>query len=250
MKGYLKMVNRNLLETMYDYSGLGSWAVWESEREDGSFKNDKDIKIDIDFSLYKNELQKTNTVILAMNPGGTFIEKDAETATRKIKFGDYNWGNFHSQGGNDSRLAEALRNTPEWGSYMTDIFPIVGSDSETITKFINNKKNENVVQRLIHEFDEEMLLLFSGKSEIELLCIGDKSFKWAKKFLVGRNSKISGLKNTYKIYQLPHYSGSANGSISKKCVDLGFKKKEDKLEAKHYSKLFSNTLTEQRLKSK
>lgn len=210
---------KDYIECMKNYSALASWAVWESNSNDGEFKKEKDLVENINFSNYKSCLQKSNTVFLAMNPGGTFNEDEAKKATRIRKASKRSWSNFHNVGkSRDYLLAQAIKNTPEWGSYMTDIFPIVGSDSSVITKFINSKENKEIVEKLILEFDEEMSLLFSKDKEVKLLCIGKSSYNWANKFLV--NSNIP-LKKTYKTFYLPHYSGANNGGIKNKAIELG-----------------------------
>ncbi|MGX6969566.1 hypothetical protein [Vagococcus bubulae] len=209
----------NKIERMRGYSALASWAVWESNRADGEFKNEADLVEDIDFSIYEDQLKKSNTIFVAMNPGGEFDEEKAKLATRKIENKERPWNNFHNVGrSRDYLLAQAIKGTPEYGSYMTDFFPIVGSNSSTITKFINSIDNKELLERLILEFDEEISLLLPKEKEIRLLCIGKKPYEWSEKFLI--NSKLK-LKKTYKIFYIPHYSGANNGGIKNEAEKLG-----------------------------
>mgnify|MGYP003357852034 FL=1 len=60
----------NLLNIMEEYSWLASWAIWESVNPTTNFSSSKDIKENIDFNDYQNDLQKNNIVIIDMNPGG------------------------------------------------------------------------------------------------------------------------------------------------------------------------------------
>lgn len=197
---------QDYLKRMQNYSDLSSWAVWESHREDGSFTEEKDMNENIDFSKYKSELQKSNYILLAMNPGGEFSEEAANNSSRKSNKNDRPWSNFHNQGrSRDYLLAEAIRQTKLSGSYMTDIFPIVGSDSKIVEKFINDKKNIKLAARLIKEFDEEINQLLPNYEEVILFCIGRTTEKWALKFL-GKNKLKLDLNKKYDVHYLPHYS--------------------------------------------
>ncbi len=68
----------NYLKKMENYSGLGSWAIWKSIRKDGSFQKEQDLDTEMNFEFYVEDLQKSNTVFLAMNPGGEFNEEEAK----------------------------------------------------------------------------------------------------------------------------------------------------------------------------
>lgn len=209
----------NKVEKMKNYSALGSWAIWESNRNDGEFIQEADLVEDIDFIKYENQLQKSNTVFVAMNPGGEFDKGKSKLSTRKKEDKERPWNNFHNVGrSRDYLLAQAIKNTPESGSYMTDFFPIIGSDSAKVKKFINSKENKELVEKLVLEFDEEISLLLPQEKEVRLICIGNTPFDWAKKFLI--NPEIP-LKKDYKIFKIPHYSGSNNGGIKRKAEELG-----------------------------
>ncbi|WP_285123140.1 hypothetical protein, partial [Lactococcus petauri] len=111
---------------MEEYSALASWAIWESTRYDGGFHKESDLVMDIDFTKYEDDLQKSNTVFVAMNPGGEFDKDKSKLSTRKRNSIERSWNNFHNVGrSRDYLLAQAIKSTPESGSYMTDFFPIV-----------------------------------------------------------------------------------------------------------------------------
>lgn len=201
----------NILERMNGYSKLSSWAMWESNNSNGLLEKEKDLKEDIDFNKYIDILQPSNFVILAMNPGGIYNKDDAKKATRKIVNNKRQWSNFHNIGrSRDYLLGRAMMETKLKGSYMTDLFPIEGSASNDVKKFINNKDNIGIVNRLIEEFDEEMTCLIPNHQEVRLICLGSTVEKWAKVFLVGNNK----LNKTYYIYKLPHYSSSNQKQVS------------------------------------
>lgn len=209
----------NRIEQMEEYSALASWAIWESTRDDGEFHKESDLVMDIDFTKYEDDLQKSNTVFVAMNPGGEFDKEKSKLSTRKRNATERSWNNFHNIGrSRDYLLAQAIKSTPESGSYMTDFFPIVGSKSSEIKKFINSKENKELIENLVLEFDEEMLTLLPEESEVRLLCIGKQSFEWANKFLL---QEVFPLQKSYSIFYLPHYSGSNNGGISRMAKELG-----------------------------
>ncbi|OAZ17659.1 hypothetical protein V425_01120 [Lactococcus lactis RTB018] len=118
----------NKIDRMEEYSALSSWAIWESIRPDGEFTKEKDlVKVkDIDFSKYEHRLQKSNTIFVAMNPGGKFDEEKSKLATRKREDTEKPWNNFHNGGSsNDHLLAQAIKDTPESGSYITDFFQLL-----------------------------------------------------------------------------------------------------------------------------
>ncbi|UKA63385.1 hypothetical protein [Arthrobacter sp. FW306-04-A] len=60
------------------------------------------------------------STILGLNPGESSVERRP-------------WQNFHTAGRpNDHLLAEAFRDTPYWGAYMTDLVSEVNSKSATL----------------------------------------------------------------------------------------------------------------------
>jgi len=67
-----------------------------------------------------DEVLHARSVILALNPGESSVERRP-------------WQNFHtSPRHNDHFLAEAFRETPHWGAYMTDLLTEVNSKSNTL----------------------------------------------------------------------------------------------------------------------
>ena len=199
----------DILKRMEAYSDLGSWAIWESNNN--LFTKEEDLNKNINFKTYINELQPSNYVILAMNPGGMFDEQQAKKATRKSSSNSRKWSNFHNIGkSRDYLLAAAIMDTKLKGSYMTDLFPFIGSDSNIIEKFVNNSKNNDIVSRIVNEFDEEMSCLLPNQNEVILICLGRKVESWANKYLV-QNLKIQ---KEYKAYYFQHYSKSNCKNVS------------------------------------
>lgn len=223
----------NILEKMEPYSGLSSWAMWESNNPNGLLEKEKDLVEDMDFNKYVSILQPSNYIILAMNPGGVYNEEVARKSTRKISAINRKWSNFHNIGrSRDFLLGRAIMETKLKGSYMTDLFPIVGSKSDVIKKFINDKNNKLFVSNLIKEFDEEMNCLLPNEKEIRLICIGKDVYNWANKLLVENKN----LKFKYKTYEFPHYSAANSAQVSNK-----------ENSEKFYSKVIKQKIKEQQL---
>lgn len=207
-----------ILERMAEFSELSSWAIWESSSENKVFEKESDMNPNIDFSNYTEQLQKTNIVFVAMNPGGTFSEEEAKNATRKVDEPKEKWLSFHTRGrSRDYLLAHAIMGTKAEGSYITDFYPIRGSKSEKVIDFVDKPENNDLKKELIKEFDEEITKLFKGKEvdEVNLICIGKDTYNWAVDNLVNGN-----FKNVYKAFRINHYS-SENRWLGKYAKEMG-----------------------------
>lgn len=99
---------------MTPYEMTASWVVWPPSE---SYHRTSDISFpggDFDGVLH------ARSIILGLNPGESSVERRP-------------WQNFHtSPRHNDHFLAEAFRDTPYWGSYMTDLLAEVNSKSNTL----------------------------------------------------------------------------------------------------------------------
>lgn len=202
------------IERMKDYSALASWAIWERSSDGISFN--KDSELNVNFEAHRDELQLGNTVFLGLNPAGKFVSEEAQNATRRVS--DKNaWNNFHNKGkNNDYSLAEAIMNTKEKGSYMTDLFPFVGGSSREVEKFVKKIENRELIKRLIIEFDEEMSLLNLDK--INLICLGITTLNLANEFLL--YSPDIKIKNFYQTYFIPHHSTAGKNTVKKNAKKL------------------------------
>lgn len=233
----------NLLNTMEEYSWLASWAIWESLNPTTNFSSSKDIKENIDFNDYQNDLQKNNIVIIAMNPGGESNISDLQNVTRKRKESINSWKNFHSRGrSNDHHLASAFNDSKARGAYMTDFFPIVGSDSSKITDVIDTLKSEEPeqIKRLVKELDDELSTLLPTYNEVNLICLGSVAEKWAKTFLSNPKTKYEDLNKTYNVYKVFHHSPLAESHRKKYAVKHNIEN--------NYATIIKKQLEEQGLK--
>lgn len=101
--------SRELLARMNDYATTASWAVWHDD--------------DITFPDSPAGLHN-DAVLIAGNPGNA-----AHDAARPP------WMNFHTgRLHNDHFLAAALRGTPLWGGYMTDLYSQVTSRPDDVDR--------------------------------------------------------------------------------------------------------------------
>ena len=180
------------------YSDVGSWAVWD-EQLDKLKSNMGNMAWAKDEEKLCSELNP-NFVFVGLNKSKRPKEKsEDENSNAKIP-----WKNFHSgySGGNSFKLRYALKGTPFWGAYMTDIIKVVrDNDSNKFVPAINTnseemlaaiKKDITILERNIKKFKEEISLL--GGNPV-IVALGDKAHKLLKS-----------LEGKYKIEKLPHYS--------------------------------------------
>ena len=89
--------SRELLARMNDYATTASWAVWHDD----------------DITFPDNPVGLHGDVVLIAGNPGNAADDDGRTP----------WMNFHTgRRHNDHFLAAALRGTPLWGGYMTDLY--------------------------------------------------------------------------------------------------------------------------------
>jgi hypothetical protein len=119
-------MDRMSFERMSPYADHGSWAVWGplgrnpaqpfTATSDISFPELADGGLDRLLPFLN-----TRAVIVGLNPGNAYDPGRAP------------WDGHHYGGrSNDHLSAEAFRDTPYWGSYLTDLFRIVESDSRVL----------------------------------------------------------------------------------------------------------------------
>lgn len=204
---------KNYLDIMKDYASLSSWAIWESKNNE-KFEKEADMEVGIDFNKYKDKLQKSNFVVLGLNPGNYKDQAREKFFSRKEKLDVKKWNNFHNDGrSRDYLLAEAIRGTVVEGSYMTDLLSVYCSDSSKISSIVKNNKDK-IIESII-EFDESMSKLIDESDTIRLICLGTKTYYYASRFLEKNKLNIN-LKKKYLAYKFPHYSG-ANRHVSNDC---------------------------------
>ena len=160
------------------YGLLASWAVW-AEVGDSPKSNMGDLSIFDDPSI-----------IDSLNENIVFVGLNISRGSIKIPL-----ANFHdpSPRATDFKTRFALKSTPYWGGYMTDIIKNYDEiDSGKIPSFL--KDNPKVETENIKAFEEELADLESQDPLIA--AFGGLAFKILK-----RN-----FEDKYRILPLPHYA--------------------------------------------
>ncbi|MDB4071208.1 hypothetical protein N9512_01965 [Amylibacter sp.] len=173
----------NLIKEKYGL--LSSWAVW-AEASDKPKSNMGDLSIfnDPQTIEYLNE----NIIFVGLNISRGSIKEP--------------FANFHDANprATDFKTRYALKNTPYWGGYMTDIIKNYSEvDSGQIPKYL--KDNPDIEANNIKVFEEELDDL--GSENPLIIAFGTLTFK-----ILLRN-----FKRRYKIKKIPHYA--SHGSKEK-----------------------------------
>ncbi|BCT78093.1 hypothetical protein SCMU_39350 [Sinomonas cyclohexanicum] len=180
----------SLLDKMAPWELTASWAVWpRSER----YSRTSDISFpsgDLAGVLH------ARSIVLGLNPGESAVERTP-------------WQNFHTgPRHNDHFLAEAFRDTPHWGAYMTDLLTQVNSKSKTLDL------SEEIIVRDVGVLAEQLLVL-----EVDdpiFILIGART-AWAFKQHQSALAEALGLA-TVRSAKVPHYS-AANGRMHRNRPD-------------------------------
>ncbi len=166
------------------YGPLASWAIW-AEQGDTPKSNMGDLSI-LDPDVDKNLLSKLNPniVLVALN-----FAADIEHEP---------WDNFHKYRphATDFKTRYALRDTPLWGAYMTDIlknYPEV--DSQKVLSHI--KKHPELEQQNITSFRQELEDV--GSTNPRLIAFGNIVNDILKRNLA-----------EFEIIKIPHYAHRMN----------------------------------------
>ncbi|WP_334330473.1 uracil-DNA glycosylase family protein [Companilactobacillus sp. HBUAS59699] len=173
------------------FNTVDSWAIWnkpetslnnksaaEREKLFGESYQPESFPEDALTDNIAEKLQNTEYVLVGLNPGNAAVKQDPKT----------NFLNFHgAKKSMDYRLAAALYDTKMWGAFMTDLTPVIESDS---TKVKPSQKDVNNLESHLDELNipATATIVALGNASNEALA------KYAKRNVV----------------TIPHYSG-ANG---------------------------------------
>lgn len=162
------------------YSHFASWAIWA--HEDKTPKSNMGDLTVLDPETNKNLLSKLNpnVVLVALNfSKGSIIEP---------------FGNFHSYRGTatDYKTRYALRDSPYWGGYMTDIIKDY-SEIES-GKLVEYLKTNKAFERSNVEFFRQELRDI-GADEPKLVAFGNAVYAILKRNLP-----------EFEIVKIPHYA--------------------------------------------
>ena len=180
-KTKFRMINRDIFELIKrKYGHYASWAIWT----DSSGKPKDNIG---DLSFF--DLEKNNRVLGLLH--STFVLVGLNIS-RRVQFP---LGNFHDKRSNsmDYKLRYALKGTPLWGSYMTDIIKdFEHKISEKAMSYLS--QNKDLEEKNVEIFRAE--LNDSGFRRPTLVAFGGDVHK-----VIIRN-----LGEEFDVWKLPHYS--------------------------------------------
>ncbi len=162
-------------EISQKYGHMGSWAVWK-DKDIKEKSNVGDLSI---FTEISPSVLNINTVFVGLNISQKITKP---------------FGNFHSESSfaHDYKIRYALKDTPFWGAYMTDIIKDFEEKvSGNVIKYLNN--NYSFLVENIKSFEDE--LSFIGTTNPIIIAFGNDCYKILNKHL-----------QTYNVYRISHYS--------------------------------------------
>lgn len=162
-----------------NHGEYASWAIWNEPNE-----GDKRLSGGMNEPVFESI---SDEILTHLKPQYVFI--------------GYNWStgsvdelmNFHSVDQHIGKLRYALRDSPFWGAYLTDVIKFYSNpDSKETEEYLKahpelEKESIDILRREIHDL---------GVENPTLIAFGRKAFK-----VLNRN-----LKGEYKIIQITHYS--------------------------------------------
>ena len=162
------------------YGHFASWAIWAHEDEKPkSYMGDLTV---LDPEINKNLLSELNpnVVLVALNFSKGSINEP--------------FGNFHSNRGTatDYKTRYALRDSPYWGGYMTDIIKDYSEkESGKLVEYL--KTNKAFEQRNVEFFRKE--LRYIGAENPTIVAFGDAVYDILKRNL-----------SEFEIVKIAHYA--------------------------------------------
>lgn len=178
------------------YGLAASWAVWAPEGARAK-SNMGDLSIFEGTRLYETcKSLHTRYVLVGLNISTIDIEQPLS--------------NFHGENGEVYKARYALRDTPLWGSYMTDVIKDhKETEAVNMVKFL--RSNPDYERKHILAFTEELRVL--NASSPVLVAFGRDVFAILQRHL----------SNRYRIAQIPHYAWRTNKENYRKkvlqCID-------------------------------
>jgi hypothetical protein len=182
----------NLLDRSEPYKHISSWAVWDTLSPTEKFHRNSNLRLPVTDSALPRVL-RSDVIFLGLNPGNV------------AKAGMKPWAVFHTgPKHNDHFIAEALRDTPYWGAYMTDLFRQVESRSSLV------RNNATDLETLLTQ-----IAVVNDTRPVHLIPFGGK----AHESLRAHQGRLADSGLVAGITRVPHYSGS-NGQVHKGDIDV------------------------------
>lgn len=166
------VVNTEVLTIIENEYGLtSSWAIWAPPSNgDWSTKDSVGDLTPLHDIRRLQEQVNDEYIFVGLNPA----EHNHSDAAKQV------WGNFHSDDlrrAQDYKLRYALRDTPYWGSFMTDVYSgIVDTNANSAVKKATSTDTEQSIKDILRIRD-----LLGGKSTV--VAMGSKAYAILKKTL-------------------------------------------------------------------
>jgi hypothetical protein len=173
------MIDKITFDSIKEKHGsYASWAIWANERIKPK-ENMDDLSIfNVDTNSTLLEQLNPNYILVGLN-----ISKEIEE----------DFANFHGPGGGAYKIRFALKGTPLWGAYMTDIIKdFEQKASGQVMRYLRTNKTfekENIVSFRAEIYD-------LGVQDPTIVAFGKDAYT-----ILDRN-----LKNDFEIFTIPHYS--------------------------------------------
>ena len=174
------MITREKFDSIKEkYGRVASWAIWAHEDEEPK-SNMGDLTV-LDPEINKNLLSELNpnVVLVALNFSEDVNHKPFENFHAGGKFQDY-------------KTRYALRDSPYWGGYMTDIIKNhPEKKSDELVKYLKTHPDE--VQSNVESFRQELRDI--GAKKPRLIAFGNAVYDILKRNLP-----------EFEIVKIPHYA--------------------------------------------
>jgi hypothetical protein len=182
------MIDRDRFELIKQkYGHYASWAIWGEE----GFRPKDNVD---DLTIFES-----NQIEALLNQLNSNIVLVGLNISRPMQF---LLGNFHDgrPGSMDYKIRYALKNTPLWGAYMTDV--IKDFEQKAAGKMMAYLRKDKAFERINLElFETELKDL--GADKPTLIAFGRDAFQ-----VLDRN-----LGGSYVIWSVPHYSAYVSKEI-------------------------------------
>lgn len=164
------MITEKTYNTLVEeYGNTSSFTLW-SNPENGKYNSNSNIG---DLSIFKSEdilnKLKNDFLLICLNPAN---HKPVSKDVKKLS-------SFHSDYSfsKDFKLRAALKNTPLYGCFITDLIPsIIETDSSKVLKTVDEKYYRSSIQEIIR-----IRNILGDKATI--VAVGDAAYRILKKYL-------------------------------------------------------------------
>ena len=176
------MIDHTTFKLIKDkYGHCASWAVWADAGE-----NPKDNIGDL--SIFK--IEETVGLLRLLRPDVILVGLNFSRGSVPFTLGNFHDRRPQSQ---DYKLRYALKDTPLWGAYITDI--IKDFDQKASGKVMAYLRNNRSFEKAnVDRFREELRDL--GVDQPTIIALGEAAFKVLTRNLGGQ----------YRVLKLPHYA--------------------------------------------